>query len=68
VGCSARIKDSRKLDIGRLREVQTELNTRVWNLVILAGYKRVQCKKVCNQANFVKKKKLLRELLDLGSL
>jgi hypothetical protein len=68
VGYSVRIKNSRRLDTGRLREVCTELNTKVQTLVILIGYRRVQCEKVCNQENFGKMTKLLRELLDLGSL
>jgi hypothetical protein len=68
VGYSVRIKDSRRLDTGRLREARIELNTRVKTSVILAGYRRVQCEKVCNQENFGKKTKLLRELLDPGSL
>jgi hypothetical protein len=68
VGYSARIKDSHRIDIGRLGEVRTELNTRVRTLVILMGYREVQCEKVCNQANFGKMAELLRELLDPGSL
>jgi hypothetical protein len=68
VGYSARIKDSRRLDTGRVREVHTELNNRVRTLVVLAGYRRVQCEKVCNQAKFGKKTKILRELLDPESL
>jgi hypothetical protein len=68
MGYSVRIKDSRRLDIGRLREVRTEMNTRVRTSVILTGYRKVQCEKVCNQANFGKVIGLLRELLDLGGL
>jgi hypothetical protein len=68
VDYSERIKDSHRLDTGRLREFRTEMNTRVRTLVILVGYRKVQCEKVCNQANFGKKTKPLRELLDPGSL
>jgi hypothetical protein len=68
VGYSARIKDSHRIDTGRLREVCIELNTRVQTSLILAGYRKVQCEKVCNQANFGKMTEILRELLDPGSL
>jgi hypothetical protein len=68
VGYSARIKDSRRLDIGILQEVRIELNTRVRTSFILAGYKQVQCEEVCNQANFGKMTGIVRELLDPGSL
>ena len=68
MGYNERIKDSRRLDTGKMREVRTELNNMVQTLVVLVGYRRVQCEKVFNKENFGKKTKLLRELLDPGSL
>jgi hypothetical protein len=68
VGYSGRIKDSHSLDIGKVREGRTELNTRVKTSMMLTGHKKVQCEKVCNQANFGKRTKRLSELLDLGNL
>jgi hypothetical protein len=68
VGYSARISDSRSLDTGKLRDVRTELNTRVRTLVILAGYRKVQCKKVCNQAKFGERTKILSKHSDPESL
>jgi hypothetical protein len=51
-----------------VREVRTELNTRVRTSVILAGYREVQCEKVCDQANFGKMTEILSELSDPESL
>jgi hypothetical protein len=68
VGYSARIRDSRSLDTGRVREGRTELNTRVQTSMILAGHREVQCEKVCNQEKFGKRTELLSELLDPESL
>jgi hypothetical protein len=65
---SARIKDSRGLDIGLLRGVRTGLNTKVRTQVILVGYQRVQCENGCKQAKFGKRTKFLRELSDPESL
>ena len=68
MGNSARIRDSRSLDIGRVREGHTELNSMVRTSIILTGHREVQCEKVCNQEKFGKRTKLLSELLDLESL
>ena len=68
MGYSARIRDSLSLDTGRVREGRTELNTRVKTSMIITGYRKVQCEKVCNRENFGKMTELLRELLDPGSL
>ena len=63
MGYSARIRDSRSLDTGRVQEGHTKLNSRVRTSMILVGHREVQCEKVCNQEKFGKRKKLLSELL-----
>ena len=68
MGYNARIRDSRSLDTGRVREGRTELNSRVRTSMILVGHREVQCEKVCNQEKFGKRTKILTELSDPESL
>jgi hypothetical protein len=68
VGYSARIRDSRGLDTGRVREGRTEPKSRVRTSMILVGHREVQCEKVCNQEKFGKRTKKLSELLSPESL
>jgi hypothetical protein len=68
VGYSAKIRNSRSLDTGRVREGRTGLNSRVRKSMVLAGYREVQCEKVCNQGKFGKGTKILSELLGPESL
>ena len=63
-----RIRDSPILDIGRVLEDRTDLNSRVRTSMILAGHREVQCEKVCNQEKFGKRTKILSELPDPESL
>jgi hypothetical protein len=44
------------------------MNSRVRKLMILTGYRKVQCEKVCNQGKFGKGTKFLSEILGPESL
>jgi hypothetical protein len=68
VGYSARIRDSRSLDTGKVREGHTELRSRVQKSRVFEGCIRVKCGNVCNQNKFGKRTKSLSELSNPESL
>jgi hypothetical protein len=79
VRCNAKIRHFCSLDIGRVREGHTGLNSRVREghtglnsrvrkSRVFAGCIQVKCGNVCNQKEFGKRAKSLSELLDPESL
>jgi hypothetical protein len=68
VKCSEKIRHVRSLDIGRVRECHTGLNSRVRKSRGFAGCIQVKCGNVCNQKEFGKGQKSLSELSDPESL
>jgi hypothetical protein len=63
-----KIRNSRSLDTGRLREGRIGFNSRVRKSMVFIDYREAKCETICNQRKFGKMTKILSELLGPKSL